>query len=172
MPIDYEAGFEELYAAFAEAIVAEATRVQIGLDVTVTREEIRIAGSIDAAIDRITSGQTVAFANNVDAFRNRLIKLIDDMMNAGAGTGIEQYIDENYTADDEFRWVVSSGGNVCPDCKGRSGQVHTWEYWQYAGTPKSGWSICGNNCRCQLVPIDNEQAAELSYTPNRRARNA
>ena len=51
----------------------------------------------------------------------------------------------------EFQWQTA-GGNVCPDCKDRSGRVRTLEQWRLVGIPKSGFSVCGSNCNCVLVP--------------------
>jgi len=51
----------------------------------------------------------------------------------------------------EFIWVTVGGGKVCADCESRSGQVGTNEFWRTVGRPKSGFSVCQQNCRCQLV---------------------
>ena len=51
-----------------------------------------------------------------------------------------------------FRWV-SAGGKVCPDCENRAGVVGEMGYFDSIGLPKSGFSVCGRNCQCQLVPI-------------------
>ena len=54
-----------------------------------------------------------------------------------------------------FRWV-SAGGKVCPDCENRAGVVGEMGYFDSIGLPKSGFSVCGRNCQCQLVPIGYE----------------
>ncbi|MAH46966.1 hypothetical protein CMI37_14145 [Candidatus Pacearchaeota archaeon] len=51
-----------------------------------------------------------------------------------------------------FRWV-SAGGKVCPDCENRAGVVGEMGYFDSIGLPKSGFSVCGRNCQCQLVPV-------------------
>ncbi|HCI03987.1 TPA: hypothetical protein DE059_03595 [Candidatus Peribacteria bacterium] len=50
-----------------------------------------------------------------------------------------------------FQWQTA-GGNVCPDCISRSGDTRTMEQWRMVGIPKSGFSVCGFNCNCVLVP--------------------
>lgn len=167
MPIDYDAAFEELYSALVEGLVNESTKTQMVLDAMITREEIRLSGA-GKVVERIKAGDTVAWASAIEAFRKRALRLVDDMITAAGATGVEQRLDEQYGAEDLMRWVVTSG-NPCPDCLGRSGQVHSYAYWQTAGTPKSGWSVCGSKCRCQLVPLNVESPETFTYT-NRRTR--
>tara|TARA_Y100001963_G_scaffold159944_1_gene266394 strand:+ start:11953 stop:12417 length:465 start_codon:yes stop_codon:yes gene_type:complete len=50
-----------------------------------------------------------------------------------------------------YKWITVSG-NPCPDCAGRSGEVGTKEYFDAIGNPKSGFSVCGRHCQCQIVP--------------------
>ncbi len=53
---------------------------------------------------------------------------------------------------EQFQWVTVSDGKVCPDCEPRHGQVEDMKYWELVGLPQSGFSVCQQNCRCQLVP--------------------
>jgi|TARA_Y100001938_G_scaffold20426_1_gene25880 hypothetical protein len=50
-----------------------------------------------------------------------------------------------------FKWITISG-NPCPDCADREGEVGTAEYWDAVGREKSGFSVCGRHCQCQIVP--------------------
>ena len=65
-----------------------------------------------------------------------------------------------------FRWVSVGSPNVCPDCESRIDQVLTWNEWEAEGLPASGFSVCKENCYCQLVPedveIDNPISVQLS----------
>ena len=65
-----------------------------------------------------------------------------------------------------FRWVSVGSPNVCPDCESRIDQVLTWNEWEAEGLPASGFSVCKENCYCQLVPedveIDNPITVQLS----------
>jgi len=55
---------------------------------------------------------------------------------------------------EEFQWVGISDKRVCEDCQDRHGQTGTMEYFRTVGLPRSGFSICQTNCRCQLVPMN------------------
>jgi len=53
---------------------------------------------------------------------------------------------------ERFQWVSVGDGKVCPDCEERHGETGTMEFFELLGLPASGFSVCGSNCRCQLVP--------------------
>ena len=50
------------------------------------------------------------------------------------------------------QWGTRSGGKSCPDCAARAGRVETQELWTAVGEPQSGFSVCRQHCRCELVP--------------------
>ena len=52
---------------------------------------------------------------------------------------------------ERFRWITA-GNNVCPDCEDRAGGVESFKFWELAGLPRSGFSVCGANCNCRIVP--------------------
>jgi hypothetical protein len=53
----------------------------------------------------------------------------------------------------QYKWITV-GKNICPDCKERHGDTGDISYFSTIGLPKSGFSVCGHNCNCQLVPIE------------------
>lgn len=67
---------------------------------------------------------------------------------------------------ESFRWV-SAGNNVCPDCAERAGRVQQYNYWELAGLPRSGFSVCGANCNCRIVP---ESYSEKKITEIKRRK--
>ena len=54
---------------------------------------------------------------------------------------------------DMRKWVTVQGGNVCPDCQSREGQVEPYEFWEAIGLPGSGWSVCKQHCQCRLPAV-------------------
>jgi hypothetical protein len=58
--------------------------------------------------------------------------------------------------DVSYRWVVAQGVKNCPDCLGRAGEVDTWDGWISRGMPATGWSVCKQNCYCQVIPVDTD----------------
>ena len=53
-----------------------------------------------------------------------------------------------------MRWVSVGSPRICDDCESRVGQIDTWANWEVEGLPASGFSVCKENCYCQLVPED------------------
>lgn len=50
-------------------------------------------------------------------------------------------------------WRTAQDNRVCDDCGGRHGVGgKTIDEWSVQGLPGSGWSVCGGNCRCELIP--------------------
>ena len=66
----------------------------------------------------------------------------------------------------EFRWVTISA-RPCPDCEDRAGEVGTIDYWRTVGRPRSGFSVCGVNCKCRLVAEDANPPKEIIRTPSK-----
>ena len=60
------------------------------------------------------------------------------------------YVEEGYT---RLKWVTVSK-KPCPQCAERAGRVELKEYWEAIGYPRSGFSVCGPNRKCHLVPFD------------------
>ena len=54
----------------------------------------------------------------------------------------------------KMRWVSVGSPRICDDCSSRVGEIDTWENWQALGLPASGFSVCKENCYCQLIPED------------------
>lgn len=82
-------------------------------------------------------------------YRNNIKNTTGNMVQMMSEAAIrEQYGDKGIKS---FKWITA-GGNVCDDCLPRHGEVATWEEWNITGMPRSGFSVCKQNCQCQLVP--------------------
>ena len=55
---------------------------------------------------------------------------------------------------EEYQWVSVGDKSVCIDCEERHKATGTKQYFETIGMPKSGFSICQQNCRCQVLPSD------------------
>jgi len=67
---------------------------------------------------------------------------------AGLFSTLKKYQDKGVEI---LRWVTIGDDRSCFDCVGRHGEEGTLKYWQAAGLPGSGFSVCGANCRCTFV---------------------
>lgn len=55
-----------------------------------------------------------------------------------------------------YRWVAVLV-NTCPDCLERHGRVQKWAQWEEEGLPRTGQTVCKENCRCVLLPEDTTE---------------
>jgi hypothetical protein len=53
----------------------------------------------------------------------------------------------------DYRWVAVLV-NTCPDCLDRHNQEKSWAEWEEEGLPRSGATVCGQNCKCVLLPTE------------------
>ena len=114
-------------------------------------ENLTLAGASTAQIllileeDLSTRGRIFGtFANGVTSATNLGI--------TGAGQIAEMltYVNAGY---DRYKWITVSN-NACPQCKRRAGRIESKDSWEALGYPRSGFSICGPNCKCHLEPYD------------------
>lgn len=71
--------------------------------------------------------------------------------------------------DLKFYMWVSVGSGVCDSCHSLHGQVFALDQWEAIGIPGSGATICGERCRCTLVPVDGTDR-EITRYRNEAAR--
>ncbi len=65
---------------------------------------------------------------------------------------IGQFSEEG--VDQKYRWAAVLV-NTCPDCIDRHGTLKSWEEWEADGLPRTGMTVCKENCRCVLIPEDS-----------------
>jgi len=53
-------------------------------------------------------------------------------------------------------WLAIADNKICPDCLDRNGMPsQTLDFWVSIGLPRTGTTICQDNCRCDMVPADS-----------------
>lgn len=108
-------------------------------------------------------------------------ELIDDLVNNGrmfsefrraiksTATGSVNRVRDNgyfseFGTETVYRWVAVLV-KTCPDCLERHGKVKRWEEWEAEGMPRTGATVCRENCHCVLVP---ENYSELEPINRRK----
>lgn len=81
------------------------------------------------------------FRNAIRATSNGVINRMRD--NAIFGT---------FGINTQYRWVAILV-NTCPDCLERHNQVQPWSEWELEGLPRTGATVCMENCKCILAPV-------------------
>jgi hypothetical protein len=78
--------------------------------------------------------------------KNQFGSIIGGAINDYGQTGLSEIAD-----DEELTWLTTST-KPCKDCLPRHGMTKTYKEWVAIGLPRSGWSVCGYNCLCVLIP--------------------
>lgn len=65
--------------------------------------------------------------------------------------------------DRKFYMWVSVGSGVCDSCHSLHGQVFALDQWESIGVPGSGATLCGDRCRCTLVPVQGTDREITRY---------
>tara|TARA_Y100001973_G_C5209214_1_gene344214 strand:- start:4964 stop:5449 length:486 start_codon:yes stop_codon:yes gene_type:complete len=84
------------------------------------------------------------------AVSNRMKNTVRDGIGMAGNIGSYKHYESEGV--EEFVWITVNGRQACPDCQDREGRTGTMEYFMSIGEPRSGWSICGHHCQCQLEP--------------------
>lgn len=138
---------DELEIIITSAMTTATTKTILDLQQTITN--LTATGTSKDVIRNILLQDLneggIIFGTYRNAIKNTTSNAVQ-MMSEAAIRG--QYGDKNIK---KFQWITA-GGNVCDDCLPRHGETATWEEWSSIGTPRSGFSVCKQNCQCQLVP--------------------
>ena len=137
-------------------LIDEALQVIVanGVQKTITDLEtlistMRASGASDEAIRQELMQDLDNGGRIFGAFKNQFKATADFAIGRMATYGIKREYDRKGV--DVVKWQ-SVGKNICPDCASRHGRVASWEEWELAGLPQSGFSVCGLHCNCDLVP--------------------
>ena len=82
------------------------------------------------------------FRNSIKATSNGVINRLRDSGQFG-----------ELGEEGKYRWVAVLV-NTCPDCLERHGEVKTFLEWEEFGLPRTGHTVCKENCKCMLLPAD------------------
>ena len=136
------------FAIIAVALYADTFVTRIQQEVAI----LRGAGMSDSGIIR-TLTEFISTRGRIFGEYSRAIK-------RGIVYGIMQSFrvgqDSVYGDSVRMRWVSVGSPNVCKDCEERIDTIDEWNNWESQGLPASGFSVCKENCYCQLIPEDIE----------------
>lgn len=99
--------------------------------------------AIIATLRKDLYGGGSLFSGFSSTFKKSVMPTIDDVAQGAI-------IHQNPGAA-QWEWITTSA-DPCDDCAPRHGVLHTYEEWRGLGLPRSGFSVCGDHCKCSLVP--------------------
>lgn len=139
-------------------INVDATATEFTNDISSFIGLLKSTGVSDSEIKTILATDLAESGRIFGRFKNNSRSIVRNGVESASNIASEQtFTDAGVT---RWRWVTS-GKNVCPNCENRSGVIGTLEYFNTIGREKSGFSVCGQNCQCQLVPLEYEVEGDL-----------
>ena len=128
------------------------------IDLETLIQQMKLSGASDDAIREVLMQDLKTGGKIFGTFKNQFKATAD------LGIGKMSQLGSVYELDKrglkEYKWQ-RAGKNICPDCKSRHGQTGSWDEWALFGLPKSGFSVCGAYCNCDLVPTGEWQKDPL-----------
>lgn len=151
---------------FDELITKELTVMEIHLEAKAGRTAISIEEYFKSRIAQGVSPETIG-KELIDDLENGG-KFFNEFRNAIKATAHGNMMRINDAAiagengmDVKYRWIAVFR-NTCPDCINRHGEIKTWDSWEAEGLPRSGNTVCGDNCQCMLLPADTTELAPIN----------
>lgn len=144
------------------------------MSIFLTTKALRTGLTIDEFVHaRLISGATIEEIRKqlLDDLNNngRIFSEFRRAVKATASGSINRVRDAGYFSEFDvitnYRWSAVLV-KTCPDCLERHGQVKSWAEWEAEGLPRTGATVCRENCHCVLVP---EKFSELQ--PIKRVKN-
>jgi len=115
---------------------------------------LRRAGMTDNAIRQLLLDDIEAGGGRFfKPFRNAIVAQLNTGIAEAAEIGKNTFLESEGVDTSRWKWgVTQSKSGPCPDCAPRAGRVETMDVWETIGTPRSGFSVCRENCLCRLDP--------------------
>ncbi len=124
------------------------------------RLDVEIRGALARELLAINRGDPLD-PGRVKALEGRAQRLVGQVARSVANQTIGDMrqvaiLDADPRPEDDrwYMWVTASGKeHSCPDCQDRHGIVARMDWWEEAGMPRDGMTVCGGNCKCRLVMV-------------------
>lgn len=112
--------------------------------------QMRESGMDGASIKAVLMEDLTQGGRLFGSYRNKVKNTVKNGAGMAANESSRTAFEE--AGVQEYRWVSIGDKSVCASCEPRNGEIGTMEYFKTIGLPRSGFSICQSNCRCQIVP--------------------
>lgn len=113
-------------------------------------ETARLQGATKAQIKKLLLKDLEEGGRYFGEFRRAIQATSNGIINRLRDTA---QFSEDYQVE-KYRWVAVLV-NTCPDCIERHGRVKTMEEWEEEGLPRTGFTVCKENCKCLLINADS-----------------
>ena len=161
----------EITEAEKEIVARELTNLATAMQTTKSVFELKLTELLTKLENRgMTEEQIINvllddFDNDGAIFGGLKRQLIGNAQEAAEETSsqLDAEIIYQESGQEPMRWIAVLV-NTCRDCLPRHGITKSYDEWQALGLPRSGFSVCDKNCKCQLLP----DSVAASYTELRK----
>jgi hypothetical protein len=146
-------------------IFREITSMEISLTAKANRTAITLEEYISLRLTQGSNAETIEkdLLDDLEnggrifgEFRNAIRTTSNGIINRSRDVGVYS----EFGLDSKYRWVAVLI-NTCPDCLERHGQIKTWDEWEIEGLPRTGQTVCKENCKCVLLMASTTEIAPI-----------
>ena len=127
-----------------------AAQTTLSLEEAITN--MKVSGMADSAIRQSLLSDLNSGGPIFGSFRNKVKNTVKNGVEFSSNQSSKGVFVK--AGVERFQWVTVGDGKVCPDCDERHGETGTMEFFELLGLPGSGFSVCGPNCRCKVIPAN------------------
>lgn len=141
---------KEMQIVLAAGLIDEAAKQTLTLKQVIRR--MKTSGMADMEIEKMLFRDLHEGGQIFGDFRKQAKATVKGgLENAGRNEIRQSFLDVKL-----WDWLGIVDGKICDDCLSRHNMsAQTWEQWEAIGLPGSGATMCGQNCRCILIPSDS-----------------
>lgn len=137
----------EMQLILTAGLMEEAKKQTLTLSQIIRK--MKISGMADGEIEKVLLNDLIEGGQIFGDFRKQMKATVKGgIEDAGQGAIHEAFIDV-----EPWDWLGIVDKSICADCLARHNMpAQSWDKWKAIGLPRAGATICGKNCRCDLVP--------------------
>ena len=140
-------------ASLVISIEIEGAVAKTIIDLETLIKRMKATGASNKAIKEVLLNDLNTGGRIFGTFKNQFRTTSNFAVGRMASYGqLYEYGKENIT---EYKWYAYNVNKACPDCQQRHGQIAPYSEWQERGLERSGFSVCGLNCKCELLPVES-----------------
>ena len=154
----FKGKFKKQMKSMEISLASAVRRAAASLDEIV--DKLKVSGMSDAAIEKTLVADLQEGGRIFGEFR-RAVKATTEGTIGRIST--DAYLAE-FGSEIAYTWIAALV-NTCEDCLPRHGEVRKLPEWETEGLPRTGWSVCKENCQCLLIPEEIAKTRNELRTP-------
>ncbi len=125
---------------------------RFGLQVDVLALQVKADTAFNKRLGKVLQQGVVPDETTLTAIIDQHTRDLQHSLRTMTKGAIRGYRAAKMGNDGKFVWITVEDEKVCPSCEKRHGKEKTMKQWSVLGKPGTAALICGEECRCELVP--------------------